>query len=231
MVITLGNEIVDAYTNGVKVIEIYSNGVKVWPARPLVPPGDEIYYTSTDHNVVTPYRDGRGGTGDDYTAGFGARVVNNTYTDIGVIEFDDDINTVHFGFKDCATLETVILPTGVTTIKAAAFDECTGLVYVSIPEGVTTIGWLAFYGCTSLPSITFPSTLTKIESDAIHACPNLLNVIVNATVPPVLEPDSMGRYTFYDCSPNMVIRVPSGSVQAYKTATGWSDYASQIVSQ
>jgi hypothetical protein len=37
--------------------------------------------------------------------------------------------------------------------------------------------------------------------------------------------------SFYDSHPSLVIKVPSGSVAAYKTAEGWSDYASKIEAQ
>ena len=41
-------------------------------------------------------------------------------------------------------------------------------------------------------------------------------------------PPSLGAYAFYNVSPNFDIIVPQGSLNAYKTASGWSEYASKI---
>ena len=71
MVKTFGNDIIDAYTGGVQVIEIYSNGVKVWPVSTPGPANNEIWYTSSDGNVITP----------DSRSSFGASIVSNTYRD------------------------------------------------------------------------------------------------------------------------------------------------------
>ena len=51
----------------------------------------------------------------------------------------------------------------------------------------------------------------------------LTNVTVEAITPP-----SLGHSVFLDTSSSLVIYVPAESVEAYKTATNWSDYASKI---
>ena len=169
MVITNGNEIVDAYTNGVKVIEIYANGVKVWPVYTPSPANNEIYYTSTDWNIVTPNTD---------SMPSGLNIVSNTYTPGigGVIVFDNDISKVWYNMFGSAysatelrpkhTLETVVLPSSITEIAANAFMDCDNLVSVNIPNGVTKIGSWAFRGCWSLNSLTIPASTVDITDDA-----------------------------------------------------------------
>ena len=49
----------------------------------------------------------------------------------------------------------VIIPDGVTSIPAYAFDGCDGITSVTIPDSVTSIGERAFYGC-DLEEITLP---------------------------------------------------------------------------
>lgn len=222
MVESFGNNIIGAFTGGTSVNAIYSYGVKVWSI--FIGSFD---YTSTDNQIVVPYRDGRGGTGDDYTNGFGARIVFNTYsTNGGKLGFDDIVTKVDFGFTNCITLKTINLPDTVTNIGISAFDGCNSLISIDIPDSVTNIGWLAFFGCSSLTSIEIPSSVTNIGDAVFRNCVSLSTVIVNSTTPPTL-----GTGVFRNTATNLLIKVPAASLQAYRTATGWSDYASSIVSQ
>jgi hypothetical protein len=80
------------------------------------------------------------------------------------------------------------------------FFECTGLTSVFIPNSVTTIGEGAFKYCSSL-------TLLTIE---------------NAT------PTDVEDSAFEEVSENITIYVPAESVEKYKAAEGWSEYADKI---
>lgn len=74
-----------------------------------------------------------------------------------------------------------------------------------------------------LMSLFIPSTVTSIGDRAFAGCTDLREVSVAATTPPTL-----GTRVFYNTSSNMVIDVPAESVEAYKAAPGWSDYADKI---
>jgi hypothetical protein len=56
----------------------------------------EIWYTSKDSSVVTPYK----------TDGFGANIISNTYKNgKGVIKFDDKVTSIgSSAFKNCSWL-------------------------------------------------------------------------------------------------------------------------------
>jgi len=58
---------------------------------------------------------------------------------------------------------------------------------------------------------------------AFNECRNLVSITVNATTPPTL-----GDSAFYHTADRLRIYVPSESVEAYKTADGWRNYASII---
>jgi len=132
-----------------------------------------------------------------------------------------------WAFEGCTGLTSATIPSGVTSISLAAFAG-SGLTSVTISYGVSSIGQDAFGSCLSLgPSVTIPSSVTSIGLYAFYDDYSLTNVYVQATTPPALPSGSMA---FYGIS-NLQILVPSGSVSTYKTATGWSDYASNIVSQ
>ena len=232
MIKVLGNNIVNAFTGGNPVNAIYSYGEKVWPSKVLPSSNNVIYYTSTDGKVVTPYRNGSGGTGSDMTAGFGAKILSNTYADgLGIIRFDGDVSKVYFGFMDCSTLRTIILPSSIIEIGTSAFDSCTSLVSVNIPSNVTRIDYLAFYYCKSLTNIKIPGLVSYIGLDSFRKCTSLIEVLVDAVNCPSIESPSTDRGPFDQNADGRKIKVPAESLQAYKTAPGWSRYADDIIAQ
>ena len=95
---------------------------------------------------------------------------------------------------------------------------------VTIGDGVTTIGRYAFYICSSLTSVTIPDSVTTIGREAFYKCSSLTSVYCKAVTPPTGDYD-MFPYNVSDRK----IYVPMESVEAYKSATRWSSYASDIV--
>ena len=95
------------------------------------------------------------------------------------------------------------------------------LTTYNIPDGVIAIFQYAFYSCDSLTSITIPSSVTWFDEYAFFYCEALTSVYCKATTPPTLYS------TFSD---NLInIYVPSSSVDVYKAADYWENYADKIV--
>lgn len=113
------------------------------------------------------------------------------------------------------------IPEGVTAI-GSAFWYCK-LNNISIPEGVTEIESSAFYSCSSLTNITIPQSVKSIGGGAFNDCSKLTAVYCEPTTPP-----SLGNNVFASNAYNRKIYVPHDSVNAYKAASGWSDYADFI---
>ncbi len=109
---------------------------------------------------------------------------------------------------------------GVTSIGNYAFYYCTSLTSIEIPNSVTSIGQYAFYYCRRLTSIEIPNSVTSIGSSVFMNC-GTLTVTVKATMPP-----SLGNSAFNFSTP--LIYVPAESVDAYKVASNWSNYADKI---
>ena len=116
------------------------------------------------------------------------------------------------------------IPDSVTTIGDSAFYSCESLTSITIPNSVTTIGDYAFWSCSSLTSVTIPDSVTTIGDEAFGWCENLTSVYCKATTPP-----SIGSDVFNANANSRKIYVPTASVDAYKTAEGWRDYADDIV--
>ncbi len=139
-------------------------------------PNNEIWYTSSDGNIVKPNK----------TDIFGANIVSNTYENgQGIISFDGEVTKIgkeaFRGYVDeaetiCYNLTNIILPNCITEISECAFERCAKIKYITIPDCVTTIGDHAFRECFSLTDITIPNSVTSI-GDMAFAYSRSLKVI------------------------------------------------------
>ena len=129
-----------------------------------------------------------------------------------------------YSFMGCNALKGITLPQGLTTIQEFAFENCYNLASVTFPDSVTEIGGGAFLDCKSLTSINIPASVTSIESYAFYNCTSLTSVYCKATTPPAGD-----EYMFTYNASGRKIYVPTESVDAYKAADGWSEYADSIV--
>lgn len=92
-------------------------------------------------------------------------------------------------------------------------------------EGVTLIGSAGFIYTYYINQIDLPSTLTKIGANGFNSATNKSSgceMICRATTPPTVEADGLLNNNFTS------IYVPDSSVNTYKSADGWSDYANII---
>ena len=194
-----------------------------------------IYYTTSDGKPINPkmdniiknvYENGQGAitiAGEDTEIGIG----DNAFSDcdnLTSITFPETLTTIgKQAFSGCSSLTSITIPEGVTTIGSNAFKQCSKLASITLPEGVTTIGDWTFSGCISLTSITIPEGVTTIGRYAFNGCSSLTSVYCKPTTPPTL---GSGSSVF---PRSVTIFVPSASVNAYKSANGWSYYASKIV--
>lgn len=173
--------------------------------------------------------------GDDAFSGCTSLPIENNirYADICTVEATDKAlasYTIKNGTKfigshtfwNCSGLTSVTIPNSVTHIFYGAFNWCENLTSIEIPNSLTYIGYGAFTYCKSLSSVTIPENVTSIGDWAFEYCSSLTSVTVNAVTPPTLGD------TVFNNTNNCPIYVPSGSVDAYKTASGWSSYASRI---
>lgn len=159
-------------------------------------------------------------------------------------------NVPDYSFGMHIHLTSVSLPSTLTTIGASSLEEC-AFTSITLPEGLTTIGNYAFLA-SKFSSLTLPSALTTIGGSAFNDCESLTAITIPANVTSIGEsafqncialetvtmlretPPTLGNLAFYDYNDIIIpaltaINVPAASVDDYKAADGWSDYAALIV--
>lgn len=128
-------------------------------------------------------------------------------------------------FAKCISMKDFVVPSEVTDIGAFAFANCSSLQSLTLENGVENIGAYAFYS-TSLLNVTLPQGVMNIGNYAFSDCLLLDSVYVEATTPPTL-----GTHVFDEHGESFTIYVPPESVDAYKQAAGWSEYADFIMAK
>ncbi len=81
-----------------------------------------------------------------------------------------------------ATVSSIVIEDGLTTIGACAFCNFIDLKNVEIPNSVTTIKESAFYNSIGFETITIPDSVTAIESRAFQKCTGLKEITIPAGV-------------------------------------------------
>jgi hypothetical protein len=119
---------------------------------------------------------------------------------------------------------SIIISKGIEYIQDYAFRGSNNLISVTILGSRIGVG--SFYECHNLISITIGKNVEKIGQASFKKCENLSFIRVFAVNPPSLS----GSKEIFDLNNNIsAIYVPSESIDAYKTASGWSKYANKIM--
>ena len=143
----------------------------------------------------------------------------------GTLVISDNVKTIDkHAFYGCTDLESIVLGSGLEKIGDGAFIGCTGLKGIFyIPDKVKSIGAYAFQRCANLEYISIGSAVETIGNYAFRDCESLKTIKVLPITPPVVNENAFDGDPAW--VPNCKLYVPSGSEEAYKTATGWSLFA------
>jgi hypothetical protein len=124
-------------------------------------------------------------------------------TSLQQIVIPDSVNEIGiFAFWGCTSLRQIMISNSVTSIGGAVFACCTSLQQVVIPDSVTSIGWDTFIGCTSLQQVSIPDSVTCIEGGAFNDCMSLRQVTIPNSV------TSIGMLAFSGCTSLQQIDIP-----------------------
>ena len=168
-------------------------------------------------------------------------IIPESVTSIGEAAFTGCISLESFGGRfastdgllliDSGVINSVALgglgnsltvPDGVTSIGEDAF-RYSSLTDITLPNSLIRLGKNAFCQCTNLISITIPVNVTDLNGVSFLGCSSLTSIVVL----PLTPPSAIGGGMFEDTN-SCPIYVPAESVDTYKAAEGWSDYADRI---
>lgn len=123
----------------------------------------------------------------------------------------------------CYGLNEMVLPNGLTSLPTSMFAYCSSLSKIVYPNNVTAIKQYVQQYCYALSEITIPNGVTSILGYAFDGCHGVKTYYLKPTSPPTL-----GSNAFRNIQSDCIIYVPVGSLEAYRTATNWSTYASYM---
>ena len=174
----------------------------------------------------------------------------NVMSRIRNVKLPDNLTKIGSSVFRSKTIPFTNLPNTINYLGDHVFYLNTELTLDKLPDELTEIGNSCFYGCTKLAIRELPSKLTffgmscfentnisylDVKSEVLIAvgnasfrgCSKLRTLIFRKTTPPTLN----GEQAFYNtpiANGTGFIYVPDESVDAYKSASLWSTFASQI---
>ena len=185
----------------------FGNGTKISEDGVYMSP----FYGSTilniDLNGVTEIRD----YAFNSTSGFTSITIPPGVTTFG-----------RYAFASVSTLNSVTIDYASNAIVGGYQFTGSSITSLTIGSHPTLIGQSMFQKCTKLRTLVIPSNISSINNYAFSGCTGLISITVESATPPTLG------YGVFDGTNNCPIYVPSGSVDAYKAASKWSNYASRI---
>lgn len=121
-------------------------------------------------------------------------------------------------FRGCKALTHIAMPQSLTRIDEEAFRACKGMTAIQLPPALEVIGEAAFDYCTKLQEISVPATVKRIDNKAFYNCDVMTHIVMQGSVPPA----STGKIN--DNLKKIILVVPSGSADAYRSAAGWNKF-------
>lgn len=133
-------------------------------------------------------------------------------TNLDTITIPSSITSMDgYAFYYCYNINSITIPNNVTSISNYAFMYCTGLNSIAIPNGITSIGTYAF-SSVGLNNIAIPSNVTSLSNYVFSGTGNHLTTVV---LPNGIT--SIGTYAFSACTVLNNIIIPSNvtSIASY----------------
>lgn len=199
----------------------------------------EVAYTTTNGSVLMPYA-----SPAFYDAqGQGVNIIENTYDAAGGTMLLDAVPVAlaDSAFWSCSTLAGITLdnemswgkeawtgtawweaqPSGMYYHGTIAYKyKETGATILKIQDGTTSINANALSDRNALESIFLPASLKEIGSNALIGCQSLKTLYADAV------PAKADSLTFAGIDKEALeVKVPMGSLEAYKAAPYWNELA------
>ena len=172
---------------------------------------------------------------------------NTQITSFDELEYFTGLTTLgnNMAFQNCTALASFKLPMSLTDTGGKAFSGCTALTgslsisvdtigqesfrstgYTDVTVDCITLGASAFRGISTLRTVDVSARCTSVGGvcfGSSGSASNKTTFYFRSITPPALA--NSNAFTANNINK---IYVPSGSVNAYKTASNWSTFASYI---
>ena len=134
------------------------------------------------------------------------------------------LSILDYAFADNENLTTVSFQNKVYRLKDFVFANDSSLTVIDLHD-VVYLGSSVFYNCLSLEEIHLGSEIKQIGSLAFENCDDSLVVYIDNPTPPEIGED------IFKGVESFKVMVPEDYLEVYRSANGWSDYASNILPQ
>lgn len=117
-----------------------------------------------------------------------------------------DVERIGVGFEDNTVIKSIVIGDKVKVISAYAFTVAENLSSVILPNGLETIGAFAFNE-TGLQSVSFPNSLKTIDNGAFR-----MTKLVSVTVPESVE-NFGNSDVFHSCAELVYAKLPNSATR------------------
>lgn len=199
------------YVGNTQYSEIYYGSNKVWPIYEdyckLTLDDDSVVYITDGSETLT------------------GQMINPYRSNVVSVEFKGKKYTSiqAQAFLNCSSLTSVDLSPNITSIGDYTFQNCTSLTSIGDLSNIASIGNYTFYNCNGITgNIDIGSSCISLGIECFRGMSGLQTMTFMGTTPPTCGSNVFANSTF-------TIRVPQSALETYKTADGFSNYASRIV--
>lgn len=149
----------------------------------------------------------------------------STRPKLTTVNISDSVKTIgNMAFFSLPNITTINFGVGVEKICWYAFAYCYGITgEVNLPA-IKELEDQSFYNCTGITSVVLGENIENIKGTTFNGCTSLTEMTIKAKTPPVLANSNSLPY-----STLTVVYIPTGTLDAYKTATNWYNVADILV--
>lgn len=191
---------------------------------------DEIIMTSESNPSVMAicYAKGWAANADHMTLKEAQKVtsIGETFRSSSIGDFHEfqyftSVTSIGSNAFRSSTITGITFPDSIVSIGAYAFVYCAGLTSIKLNEGVRTVDNQWIWGARNMKLIDFPSTMVTMNGIGFQTNETYYNCICRATTPP-----SLGNSSYTNAL--LAFYVPDDSVDLYKAASKWANFATKI---
>ena len=174
---------------------------------------------TTIDSIITALQGKASGGGGSVDNTLIESLINRTITSIRteVVEVGQNV------FYGCNELTSIDAPNA-TILYDAFARNCKKLVSINIPKATQIRGY-GLAGCTGLTTLDLP-VATTMYANALNGCTGLTKLIIRTGSVCSISSNTLTGSSI--ASGTGYVYVPDNLVSSYKSATNWSNYASQI---